>query len=75
MRDVASLPAGPAFDAIFAFDAIHDQALAEDGAGLGTCWGRELAERMLADAGFEVVSVNDVPDDPVDLVYVSRRPA
>lgn len=129
VRDVASLPDGPPFDAIFAFDAIHDQAdpagvlrnihdalavggtfvmldtrsssnlednvgnpaapmlyatsvlhcmtvsLAEGGAGLGTCWGQQLAERMLADAGFEVVSVDDVPDDPVDLVYVGRRPA
>ena len=26
-------------------------SLAQGGAGLGTCWGRELAEKMLRDAG------------------------
>lgn len=126
--DVATLPSDARFDAVFAFDAIHDQAdpegvlrgvreslvpggafvaldikasshlennvgnplapflyavstlhcmtvsLALGGAGLGTVWGEELARQMFADAGFEVVSVNDVPDDPVNVLYVCRRP-
>ncbi|MPY77582.1 MAG: methyltransferase domain-containing protein [Actinophytocola sp.] len=125
--DVAKLPDDARFDAVFAFDAIHDQAdpegvlrgvhdalvpggtfvaldikasshlennvgnplapflygvstlhcmtvsLALGGAGLGTVWGEELARQMFADAGFEVVSVNDVPDDPVNVLYVCRR--
>ena len=128
VRDVASLPPGRELDAVFAFDAIHDQAdpvavlrsaytalagggtffvydikasshlednianplapmlysistlhcmtvsLAGGGAGLGTCWGEELARQLLGDAGFEVISVNDVPDDPMNVVYVSRKP-
>ncbi|GAA5124356.1 class I SAM-dependent methyltransferase [Haloechinothrix salitolerans] len=128
VRDVAHLPADARFDAVFAFDAIHDQAdpdgvlrgvhdalvpggsfvavdikasshlennvdnplapmlyavstlhcmtvsLACGGAGLGTVWGEELARQMFADAGFEVVSVNDVPDDPIDILYHCRRP-
>lgn len=127
VRDVARLPQDPPLDAVFAFDAIHDQAdpaavlrsvhgaLADDGvfvmfdikassrlennvgnplapylysistlhcmtvslalggAGLGTCWGEELARQMLADAGFEVLSVSDVPDDPMDVVYLCRK--
>jgi SAM-dependent methyltransferase len=48
-------------------------SLALGGAGLGTCWGEELARQMLADAGFEILSVSDVPDDPMDVVYLSRK--
>jgi SAM-dependent methyltransferase len=127
VRDVTRLPTDPPLDAVFAFDAIHDQAdpagvlrsvhdalvaggtfvlydikassrlennvgnpfapllysvstlhcmtvsLAEGGAGLGTCWGEELARQMLAEAGFEVLSVSDVPDDPLDSVYLCRK--
>ncbi len=115
----------PAFDAIFAFDAIHDQAdpaevlrhvraaladggvfvmvdikassylernvgnafapllysvstlhcmtisLAQGGAGLGTVWGEELARQMLLDAGFTRVDVHDVPDDPINSLYIA----
>jgi hypothetical protein len=50
-------------------------SLAHDGAGLGTVWGEELARTMLADAGFVGVTVHDVPDDPLDVVYVARKPA
>jgi SAM-dependent methyltransferase len=127
--DVTALPATPAFDAIFAFDMVHDQvdpaavlhqahaalapggvfvmmdikassrveenvenpfapmlyalstlhcltvSLAYDGAGLGTVWGEQLARRMLADAGFTDVAVFDVPDDPLDQLYVARKAA
>ncbi len=125
--DVAALPADPPFDAVFAFDAIHDQAdpagvlaavrraltpdgvfammdvkaasrlednlgnplapwlyavstlhcltvsLAYGGAGLGTVWGEELARTMLTDAGFGDVAVHEVPEDPMDSLYVARR--
>jgi SAM-dependent methyltransferase len=127
--DLARLPAEPAYDAVFAFDVIHDQAdpvtvldrvhaalvdggafvmmdtrassnlednvgnplapllygvstlhcmtvsLARDGAGLGTVWGEQLARRMLADAGFEQVEVHEVPDDPMDSLFVARKAA
>jgi SAM-dependent methyltransferase len=127
--DVADLPRDPGFGAVFAFDAIHDQAdpdavlrrvqealvpggwfvmvdtkassnvednvgnplapllysistlhcltvsLAAGGAGLGTAWGQQLAEQMLADAGFVDVDVQDAPGDPLDLVYVCRTAA
>lgn len=35
--------------------------------------GRQLATRMLDDADFDLVSVEDVPDDPMDCLYVSRK--
>lgn len=127
VRDVSSLPESLELDALFVFDAIHDQAdpagvlrsaytaltpggtfvvydikasshvennianplapymyslstlhcmtvsLSRDGAGLGTCWGEGLARQMLTEARFEVVSVSDMPDDPLDLVYVCRK--
>ncbi|MEH1129709.1 class I SAM-dependent methyltransferase [Micromonospora sp. CPCC 206061] len=126
--DVTQLPAAPGFDAVFAFDAIHDQAapatvlrrvyealtpggvffmvdingasdveadkgnpfapmmyamstlhcmtvsLAAGGAGLGTMWGRELAERMLAEAGFLDTAVHEAPGDPINLIYVTYKP-
>jgi SAM-dependent methyltransferase len=125
--DVTRLPSDPPFEAIFAFDAIHDQkdpaavldriheallpggtfvmmdikassdlevnrsnpfapllyaistlhcmtvSLALDGDGLGTVWGQELATKMLSDAGFGDIEIHDVPDDPLDSVYVARK--
>ncbi|MFC5993301.1 methyltransferase domain-containing protein [Pseudonocardia hispaniensis] len=47
-------------------------SLAQGGAGLGTVWGEQLALRMLADAGFGDVVVHDVPDDPLDVLYVAH---
>ena len=35
----------------------------KDGAGLGTCWGIELAQKMLHEAGFSKVTVIDIPGD------------
>jgi hypothetical protein len=44
------------------------------GAGLGTAWGRQLAEQMLAAAGFASVEVHGAPGDPGNAVYVTTRP-
>lgn len=60
---------------LYAVSTLHCMtvSLAAGGAGLGTAWGRELALQMLADAGFPSVTVSDVPDDPMDLLYVTHR--
>jgi SAM-dependent methyltransferase len=50
-------------------------SLACGGAGLGTVWGEELALEMLAEAGFVDVEVHEAPGDPMDSVYVARKPA
>ncbi len=48
-------------------------SLALGGAGLGAVWGEQTARRMLEEAGFTVEGVYDVPDDPMDSVYVAHR--
>jgi SAM-dependent methyltransferase len=49
-------------------------SLASGGAGLGAVWGEQLARRMLTEAGFVDITVHDVPDDPLDSLFVARRP-
>jgi SAM-dependent methyltransferase len=48
-------------------------SLAHDGAGIGTMFGVQHACRLLADAGFEDVTVLDAPGDPTDAVYITRK--
>ena len=48
-------------------------SLGLDGAGLGTVWGRQLAESMLADAGFGDVTVSEIETDPFNYYYVARK--
>lgn len=48
-------------------------SLGLDGDGLGTCWGRELATAMLADAGFVDVQVREIESDPINFYYVARK--
>ena len=127
--DAAALTVDEPFDAVFVFDAIHDQvdpaavlrhihdalkpggvfcmnephgadalednianpmapllyatstlhcmtvSLAHGGAGIGTVFGEGLARQMLTDAGFVDIDVQPAPADPVNAVYISRRPA
>lgn len=47
-------------------------ALADGGDALGNMWGRERAEAMLRDAGFDGVDVVDPPLDPINVLYVCR---
>ena len=48
-------------------------SLAQNGAGLGTCWGRELAEKMLRDAGFNTITVEKLPHDDMNYYYIVRK--
>ncbi|MCT7660296.1 class I SAM-dependent methyltransferase [Mycobacterium deserti] len=48
-------------------------SLGLDGAGLGTCWGRQLATSMLADAGFADVTVREAESDPFNNYYIARK--
>jgi 2-polyprenyl-3-methyl-5-hydroxy-6-metoxy-1,4-benzoquinol methylase len=48
-------------------------SLALDGAGLGTCWGRQLAMSMLADAGFSDVTISEIESDPQNNYYIARK--
>lgn len=48
-------------------------SLALDGVGLGTAWGRQTAERMLAEAGFSDLTVHDIETDPFNSYYVATK--
>lgn len=50
-------------------------SLGLDGDGLGTCWGREKATAMLADAGFGDVEVREIESDPINFYYVAHKTA
>lgn len=125
--DVAELDVAGGFDAVTAFDAIHDQAhparvlrnihralrpggvflmvdiraesqvednvslpwasylyaismfhcmsvsLGLGGDGLGTVWGRQVAERMVSAAGFTSIEAKDIETDPFNTYYVASK--
>lgn len=125
--DVAELDIVGGFDAVTAFDAIHDQAhparvlanihralrpggvflmvdiraesrvednidlpwasylyamsmfhcmsvsLGLGGDGLGTVWGRQVAQRMVLEAGFDSVEARGIETDPFNTYYVALR--
>jgi len=47
--------------------------LADGGTGLGMMWGREKALRMLKDAGFSQVAVEEIPEDSFNLHFFCRK--
>lgn len=50
-------------------------SLGQGGAGLGTMWGWETAERMLRMAGFQSIQRNLLDHDPMNVWFVSRPEA
>ena len=50
-------------------------SIGQGGAGLGTMWGWETAERMLAEAGFASVRRHFLAHDPMNVWFVSTREA
>ena len=48
-------------------------SLALGGEGLGAMWGEEKARRMLAEAGFAVVEVKQLPHDFINYYYIARK--
>ncbi len=49
-------------------------SLANGGPGLGAMWGKQTAQRMLADAGFVNVRVESLPHDIMNYYYVAELP-
>jgi SAM-dependent methyltransferase len=47
-------------------------SLSADGAGLGAMWGDQVARAMLAEAGFDDVTMSRLPHDPMNYYYVAR---
>lgn len=48
-------------------------SLEQNGIGLGAMWGKELAIKMLNDAGFQNVIVKLLPHDPMNYYYISSK--
>ncbi len=48
-------------------------SLAQGGQGLGTCWGVELAEEMLRDAGFTQIDIHRLEHDVFNCFFVVRK--
>lgn len=48
-------------------------SLAQNGAGLGTMWGEELAVSMLTKAGFDQISVNQLDHDFQNNFYIMTK--
>ena len=67
-------PAGVLLYAISTFHCMT-VSLAEGGMGLGTMWGRQLAEKMLADAGFKSIRVEQLAHDFQNEYYIVRHAA
>jgi 2-polyprenyl-3-methyl-5-hydroxy-6-metoxy-1,4-benzoquinol methylase len=65
-------PLGPT---LYTISCMHCMtvSLAEGGAGLGATWGRELAMRMLGEAGLRAVEVRQLEHDLQNEYYVCRR--
>jgi ubiquinone/menaquinone biosynthesis C-methylase UbiE len=59
---------------LYAVSTMHCMtvSLAENGAGLGTCWGQELALEMLTKAGLTDVEILD-STNPTNCIYVCRK--
>lgn len=48
-------------------------SLAQNGAGLGTMWGKELACEMLEGAGFTHIEIKQLPHDFQNYYYIVRK--
>lgn len=59
---------------LFTISTMHCMtvSLAAGGAGLGTCWGEELALQMLGEAGFGQSRMESLPHDIMNSWYLSR---
>ncbi|WP_115787327.1 class I SAM-dependent methyltransferase [Arthrobacter silvisoli] len=59
---------------LYAISTFHCMAvsLGQDGAGLGTAWGRQLAVSMLREAGFADITVQELEGDPFNAYYLAR---
>lgn len=49
-------------------------SLGQGGAGLGTMWGWQTAERMLREAGFAAIERHTLAHDPMNVWFVSTAP-
>jgi SAM-dependent methyltransferase len=69
--------ANPQAPILYSVSTLHCMtiSLAHGGAGIGTAFGEQRARQMLSDAGFGEPDVRPAPGSPLDVVYITRKPA
>lgn len=72
VEDNISLPWASYLYAISMFHCMS-VSLGLGGDGLGTVWGRQVAERMVTEAGFRSVEAKDIETDPFNTYYVALK--
>jgi ubiquinone/menaquinone biosynthesis C-methylase UbiE len=65
-------PMGPTLYSISTFHCMT-VSLAYGGDGLGTCWGTQVATKMLNDAGFKRIETKTVEGDIMNNYYIARK--
>lgn len=72
LADNLSHPMGPF---LYTVSLMHclPVGMVDEGAGLGMMWGRQKAADMLKAAGFTKIQVLEMPDDPFNLHFLSRK--
>lgn len=61
---------------LYTFSTMHCMtvSLAQDGDGLGTVWGRQMAEKMLKEAGFSgPIDIKQIDGDILNYYYVIKK--
>lgn len=48
-------------------------SLGQNGKGLGAMWGKDVACKMLKEAGFSHVEVKELPHDPTNYFYIIKK--
>ena len=72
LEDNISHPLAPAFYTISTFHCMT-VSLALGGEGLGNMWGEQKARELLAEAGFVVQAVKQVPGDIINNYYICTK--
>jgi 2-polyprenyl-3-methyl-5-hydroxy-6-metoxy-1,4-benzoquinol methylase len=66
----------PLAPTLYTFSTMHCMtvSLAQNGEGLGTVWGRQMAEKMLKEAGFsEGIDVKQIAGDILNYYYIVKK--
>src|SRR5690606_5260855 len=66
----------PLAPSLYTFSTMHCMtvSLAQNGEGLGTVWGRQMAEQKLKDAGFSgPIDVKQIGGDVLNYYYVVKK--
>ncbi|MDQ4073921.1 MAG: class I SAM-dependent methyltransferase [Thermoproteota archaeon] len=61
---------------LYTFSTLHCMtvSLAQGGEGLGTVWGRQMAEQKLKEAGFSAeIDVRQIDDDIINYYYIAKK--